>query len=69
MSKLEFLNLSQFSEEYPTFTLGALRALIFNADKNGFDKVIIRFSPTGKRGRILINVEKFFQWLEEQNAA
>ena len=65
----KFLNLSQFCEEYPTFTLGALRALIFNSDKSGFDKVIIRFSPTGKRGRILINVEKFFQWLEEQNAA
>lgn len=64
----EMLNLKQFIDIYPVFTMGALRALIFNADKNGFDKVFIRFSPTGRRGRILINVSKFFEWLEEQGA-
>ncbi len=64
----EILNLKQFIDIYPVFTMGAMRALIFNADKNGFDKVFIRFSPTGKRGRILINVSKFFEWLEEQRA-
>ena len=67
MSNPHYLTVEDFNSLYPTFTVGALRALIFNADKNGFNKVFIRFSPTGKRGRILINVSKFFEWLEEQN--
>ncbi len=66
MSK-EIFTLAQFCEEYPAFTLSSMRALIFNADKNGFNKVIKRFSPTGKRGKILIDVELFFVWLDEQN--
>lgn len=68
MQNSNYLTVDKFSSLYPTFTMGALRALIFNADKNGFDKVFIRFSPTGRRGRILINVSKFFEWLEEQGA-
>lgn len=67
MTTENYLTVDNFCSLYPTFTVGALRALIFNADKNGFDKVFIRFSPTGKRGRILINVSKFFEWLEEQH--
>ncbi len=68
MSNTDYLTVEQFSSLYPTFTVGTLRALIFNAERNGFNKVFIRFSPTGKRGRILINVSKFFEWLEEQGA-
>ena len=45
---------------YPT--IGALRALIFNAKKNGFDKVIRRIG-----GRVLIKEDAYFQWVEEQN--
>ena len=60
------LTVNQFSTMYPNFTKGSLRRLIFNAAKNGFDKVIKRFSPTGGRGKILIDVDKFFTWLEEQ---
>lgn len=63
---INFLTLQQFNLHYPVFTLGTLRRLIFNAETNGFDKVITRISPTGGRGRILIDVDKFFTWLEEQ---
>lgn len=45
---------------YPT--IGALRALIFNAHKNGFNKVIRRIG-----GRVLLNEQAFFEWVEEQN--
>jgi hypothetical protein len=47
---------------HPWPPLGGLRHLIFNADKNGFDRVIKR---AGRR--VLIDEEEFFQWLEEQN--
>lgn len=62
-----YLTLSEFSSKYPTFTLGSLKALVFYSRTNGFERVIRRFSPTGKRGRILINVKEFFAWLDENN--
>ncbi len=46
--------------DYPT--IGALRALIFNAHKNGFDKVIRRVNS-----RILISENAYFEWVEEIN--
>lgn len=46
--------------DYPT--LGGLRALIFNADKNGFNKVIRRI-----QSRVLINVDAYFKWVDEIN--
>ena len=61
------LSIKQFNELYPAFSIGGLRALIFNANKNGFNKVIVRYSPTGKRGKILIDVDLFFVWLHEHN--
>lgn len=63
----ELLTVRQFNEQYPIFKESALRALIFNSHLNGFEKVIIRFSPTGKRGKILINVAAFFEWLLEHS--
>lgn len=60
------MTLPQFIKLYPAFTMGGLRALIFHADTNGFNKVIKRFSPTGRRGKILIDVTAFFEWFEEQ---
>lgn len=41
---------------------GGLRHLIFNAAKNGFDKVIRRVGR-----RVLIDEAAFFAWVEEQN--
>lgn len=58
---------TDFNKQYPIFSLGALRSLIFHADTNGFNDVIIRFSPTGGRGRVFIDVDAFFKWLYAQN--
>lgn len=58
----ELLTVKQFSQKHQAFTIGGLRALIFNADKNGFKKVIRRIG-----GRVLINESDFFNWIEEIN--
>ena len=60
----EIITLSQFIKLYPAFTMGGLRALIFHANTNGFNKVIKRFSPTGRRGKILIDVTAFLNGLK-----
>lgn len=46
--------------DYPT--LGTLRKLVFNEETNGFHKVIRRI-----KSRILINVQEFFNWVDETN--
>lgn len=43
--------------------VGGLRNLIFNRNKNGFDKVV---KKVGKR--VLIDEAAFFVWVEEQHA-
>lgn len=45
---------------YPT--LGALRALIFNQEKNGFNKVVRRINS-----RVMIHVDAYYNWVEEIN--
>jgi hypothetical protein len=40
---------------------GGLRHLIFHADKNGFNKAIVRCGR-----RVLIDEDAFFKWLDEQ---
>lgn len=42
--------------------LGGLRHLVFNAKKNGFEKVIKRCGR-----RILIDEKKFFEFVEQKN--
>ena len=42
--------------------LGGLRHLVFNANKNGFDKVIRRVGR-----RILIDEAAYFRWVDEQS--
>ena len=42
--------------------IGGLRHLIFNAEKNGFNKVIRRIGR-----RVLIDEQAFFDWVDEQN--
>jgi len=53
---------TKWNNYHPYPTIGALRALIFNANKNGFDKVIRRINS-----RILINEQAFFEWVEDIN--
>lgn len=45
---------------YPKY--GTLRSLIFNAETNGFNKVIRRINS-----RILLSVPAYYEWIEENN--
>ncbi|MBF0371705.1 MAG: hypothetical protein HQL52_19895 [Magnetococcales bacterium] len=49
--------LTKWPEHHPWPTIGGLRHLVFNAEKNGFDEVICRVG-----GRVLIDEGRFFQW-------
>ncbi len=53
---------TKWAEYYDYPTVGALRALIFNAKKNGFEKVIRRINS-----RVLIKESAYFDWVEEIN--
>ena len=56
-----YSTVKQFSERYPAFTVGSLRAIIFNASTNGLTEsgAIVRINR-----RILLNEPKFFGWVE-----
>jgi len=56
-----YLTVRQFSEKHTAFAKGGLRDRIFHEKTNGLKEAgaIIR---NGRR--VLINEEKFFQWLE-----
>lgn len=56
-----YLKVSQMAEKHPAFSEASLRYLIFNETKNGIDKCIKRVGR-----KVLINEEKFFEWLEAQ---
>ena len=52
----------KWKEYYEWPTEAGLRYYIFNAEFNGFDKVIKRIGR-----RILIDENQFFQWVENKN--
>ena len=56
----------QFSEHHPAFPVGGLRHRIFHAESNGLAEsgAIIR---NGRR--VLIDEERFFDWLTGRGAA
>jgi hypothetical protein len=58
-----YSTVKQFSERYPAFTVGSLRAIIFNASTNGLSEsgAIVRVNR-----RILLNEPKFFRWVESE---
>ena len=57
------LTVNQFSKKHPAFSVGGLRWQIFNSVSNGLDEAgsIVRL---GKR--VLIDEEKYFQWIDSQ---
>ncbi|MEO1942838.1 MAG: hypothetical protein ABGY11_00925 [Candidatus Thioglobus sp.] len=59
-----YSTVNQFCERHPAFPLGGVRHNIFHEKTNGLAKIgaIVR---NGRR--VLINEEKFFEWLEAQN--
>ncbi|AEF99447.1 hypothetical protein [Methylomonas methanica] len=60
-----YSTVNQFSDKYPAFTKGGIRALIFNENSNGLAKAgaIVRIGR-----KVLIDESKFFAWVESQNA-
>lgn len=63
-SKTRFIPVTDWKNHHPWPRDGGLRHLIFHADKNGFNKVIVR---AGRR--ILIDEHAFFEWLDEHREA
>ena len=57
--------IKQFCQKYPAFTEGGIRDRVFYADSNGLKK----FGAILRNGRrVLIDEEKFFNWLREYGA-
>ena len=52
----------QFSEKNPAFPEGGLRALRFNAEKNGFGPAFVKIGR-----KVLIDEARFFEIVEKQN--
>ena len=61
-NETRLIPVTKWNDYYNYPTIGGLRALIFNADKNGFNKVIRRIGS-----RVLLNEQAFFDWVEEIN--
>lgn len=61
-----YLTVNQLCEEYKAFKVGGVRAQIFNAETNGLKEsgAIVR-----KNRKILINIPKWFSWVESPNKA
>lgn len=55
----------QHASKHPAFTEGAVRMYIFNENQNGLAAAgaIVRIGR-----KVLIDEEKFFAWIESQNA-
>lgn len=59
----KYLTVRQWVNEHPWPPIGGLRHLIFNAEANGFNKVIRRIGR-----RVLIDEDEFFNWVNTQGA-
>jgi hypothetical protein len=58
----DFVTIRQLTTRYPAFTEGGIRALIFRANRNGFNSCIRRIGR-----KILISKSAFSRWIEVQN--
>lgn len=58
----DYVTIRQLTTRYPAFTEGGIRALIFRADSNGFNRCIRRIGR-----KILISKSAFSHWIEAQN--
>jgi hypothetical protein len=59
----KLIPIAQWPDHHAWPSVAGLRWMIFNKDKNGFTKAIVR---SGRR--VLIDEEKFFEWLDGQQA-
>ena len=62
MSETKLIPVTEWNHFHIWPTTQALRYYIFNAELNGFDKVIKRVGR-----RLLIDEAAFFKWVEERN--
>ena len=62
LTTTHLIPVTKWNEHHDWPPIGGLRHLIFNANTNGFDKVIKRCGR-----RVLIDEAAFFQWVDEQN--
>jgi hypothetical protein len=60
----QYNTVNQFVAKYPWLTKGGVRSYIFFQDTNGLrqSRAIVRIGR-----KILIDEDKFFQWIETQN--
>jgi len=63
MNQPVLFTVKQFAEQNPAFSIGGLRWQIFNSENNGLKEAgaIIRIGR-----KVLIDVEKYFQWVYAQ---
>ncbi len=54
----------QLADANPAFTEASLRWLIYRAEDNGLDEVIVRVGR-----RVLFDMDKFEEWLENRRQA
>jgi hypothetical protein len=59
----KMFTVEEWAEKHKHPPENTIRRLIFNADKNGFNRVIRRIGR-----RIYLYETEFFEWLDEQNA-
>ena len=58
----DYVTIRQLTTSNPAFTEGGIRALIFRAERNGFNRCIRRIGR-----KILISKSAFSHWIEAQN--
>ena len=58
----DYVTIRQLTTNNPAFTEGGIRALIFRAESNGFNRCIRRIGR-----KILISKSAFSRWIEAQN--
>lgn len=56
------VTVQQFCHQFPAFTLGGLRWLLFHRQENDLQRAVLKIGR-----RVLIDVDEFFAWLDEQN--
>ena len=62
-SRRNIIPLTHWPKHHPWPSIGGLRHLVANADRNEFHRVIRRVGR-----RVLIDEQAFFEWLDETGA-
>ena len=57
----DYLTVAQLSNRFPAFSQGSIRWLIFNANTNGFNKVVRKIGR-----KVVLNLHDFKKFVEEQ---